>query len=348
MIKPFTYELPLDRIAQRPVHPPESARMLWWQGKLRKIDDLSFSILPQILTSNDVLVFNDSKVLRARIFGEVKGHEVELLLVSPLPLPGHWRCLGRPGRRLQKGAEIAIGSAIRGVVIEKISGSKYIDIFFSRSEGAGHSSVAEAGELQQHGVMPIPPYIRGGKGDEEDERDYQSIFARVGGSIAAPTASLHFSSGLCEQLRMKGVTLESLTLHVGAASFLPLTTSETDEITPPGEEELACDERVWERLVDYKRRGKRIIGVGTTVVRALETLAENLEQGFSQKTSLFITPGFTFRMIDSLITNFHQPDTTHLLLVEALIGRAALEEIYCYALSGGYRFLSYGDGMLLE
>lgn len=348
MITPFTYELPLDRIAQRPVHPPESARMLRWQGRLRKIDDLLFSSLPNILSSNDVLVFNDTKVLRARIFGEVKGREVELLLVSPLPVAGHWRCLGRPGKRLQKGAEIVVGSAIRGIVVEKVSGTKYVDVFFSRVEGSDISAIAEAGELQQHGVMPIPPYIRGGRGDEDDVRDYQSIFARVGGSIAAPTASLHFSSELCEQLRVKGVTLESLTLHVGAASFLPLTQSEMDDITPPGEEELSCDEQVWERIIDYRRRGRRIIGVGTTVVRALETLAADPEQGFSQKTSLFITPGFTFKMIDSLITNFHQPDTTHLLLVEAIIGRGGLEEIYRHALSGEYRFLSYGDGMLLE
>jgi S-adenosylmethionine:tRNA ribosyltransferase-isomerase len=348
VIKPFTYELPIDRIAQRPVHPPESARMLRWQGKSREIEDLSFATLPKILTSNDVLVFNDTKVLRARIFGEVKGHEVELLLVSPLPIPGHWRCLGRPGKRLQKGAEIAVGATICGTVVEKVSGSKYVDVSFSRSDRSGTSTIAEEGELQRHGVMPIPPYIRGGKGDEEDERDYQSIFARVGGSIAAPTASLHFSSHLCEQLRANGVALEALTLHVGAASFLPLTQGEADDITPPGEEELSCDEEVWERLLGYKRSGKRIIGVGTTVVRALETLATNVEGGFLQKTSLFITPGFTFRVIDSLITNFHQPDTTHLLLVEALVGRDALLEMYGYALAGEYRFLSYGDGMFLE
>jgi S-adenosylmethionine:tRNA ribosyltransferase-isomerase len=322
--------------------------MLRWQGKMKKIEDLSFFNLPQILGSNDVLVFNDTKVLRARLFGEVEGREVELLLVSPLPVPGCWRCLGRPGKRLQKGAEIIVGSNIRGVVTEKIPGSKFIDVFFAQKDASSHPVIVEEGELQRHGVMPIPPYIRGGKGDEEDERDYQSIFARIGGSIAAPTASLHFSSLLCEQLRMKGVILESLTLHVGAASFLPLTQGETDEIAHPGEEELSCDEKVWERLVEYKRAGKRIIGVGTTVVRALETLATNLDHGFSQRTSLFITPGFIFKMIDALVTNFHQPDTTHLLLVEAFAGRAGLEEIYSHALAGEYRFLSYGDGMLLE
>ncbi len=348
MIKPYTYELPLHRIAQRPVHPPESALMLRWQSKNEELEDLCFAKLPQILTSNDVLVFNDTKVLRARIFGEVNGHEVELLLVNPLPIPGQWRCLGRPGKRLRKGAQVTIGAHIYGVVVEKVAGSKYVDVVFSHREVSGSANLVDALELQQSGVMPIPPYIRGGRGDEQDERDYQSIFARVGGSIAAPTASLHFSSHLCEELRKTGVILESLTLHVGAASFLPLTQSETSEITPPGEEELSCDEVVWQRLMAYKRSGKRIIGVGTTVVRALETLAMNVQDGFSQKTSLFITPGFSFRVIDSLITNFHQPDTTHLLLVEALVGRAELAKMYSHALAGEYRFLSYGDGMFLE
>ena len=356
MNKPFSYELPSNKIAQRPVHPPESAKMLRWKDESKKIEDSSFAALPKILQPNDVLVFNDTRVLRARIFGKVKEHEVELLLVAPLSVSGHWRCLGRPGKRLKKGAEIVIGTAIQGIVTEKVLGSKYVNVFFSRRDDKNPSAAAaDLESLQQCGVMPIPPYIRAGRGDESDDRDYQSIFAKVGGSIAAPTASLHFSAQLCEQLRDSGVVLESLTLHVGVASFLPLTQNSSNEITPPGEEELLCDEAVWQRLMMYKRSGRRIIAVGTTVVRALESLAlsENIDDGniiggFSQKTSLFITPGHDFKVIDSLITNFHQPDTTHLLLVEALIGRPGLEKIYRHALLADYRFLSYGDGMLLE
>jgi S-adenosylmethionine:tRNA ribosyltransferase-isomerase len=328
------------------------------------IADHRFFDLPDIFQSGDVLVFNETQVLRARLFGEFEGGKIEFLLVQPQSQSGYWRCLGRPGKKLKEGIVVNIvtgnsnstipnGINVRACIVGKTPGSRYLDVYFSYLNEDHQWVPADTEVLSSVGYMPIPPYIRGGNSDSQDNVDYQSVFARNPGSIAAPTASLHFSTTLCEKLRNKGLVFEFLTLHVGVASFLSLEYGDDNQVLPPAEEELDCDSSVWLRLLEYKKPGHRIIGVGTTVVRALESLyafAPSLkdENNLRQKTGLFIQPGYKFRMIDSLITNFHQPDTTHLLLVEAFVGRAALENIYKHAISNKYRFLSYGDGMLLE
>jgi S-adenosylmethionine:tRNA ribosyltransferase-isomerase len=194
--------------------------------------------------------------------------------------------------------------------------------------------------------MPIPPYIRNGRGDEQDRVDYQSIFAEHPGSVAAPTASLHFTTELVDSLvNQVGCRVDRLTLHVGTASFQPIMVNEV--LRPPGEERFVVAESLIEKLLETKAQGGRVIAVGTTVVRALESAVRSSDLGSMQGTQLFIQPGFQFQMVDALITNFHQPRTTHLLLVEALLGSEGIESTYRAALAHEYRFLSYGDGMLI-
>jgi S-adenosylmethionine:tRNA ribosyltransferase-isomerase len=204
--------------------------------------------------------------------------------------------------------------------------------------------------LQKHGIMPIPPYIRGGVSDEQDISDYQSMFAREQGSIAAPTASLHFSPALMERIKRDvGCRVETVTLHVGSASFLPVMLN--GELRPPASERLEVPAQTLQAIDQTRVAGAgRVIGVGTTVVRALESafLANAPRDAtFQCATELFIQPGFRYQAIDCLVTNFHQPDTTHLLLVEAILGKELLGRSYSHALRNQYRFLSYGDGMLI-
>jgi S-adenosylmethionine:tRNA ribosyltransferase-isomerase len=216
-----------------------------------------------------------------------------------------------------------------------------------RSEGEDVSKL-----IRTVGVMPVPPYIRGGRGDADDVIDYQTTFAKVDGSVAAPTASLHFTPELMERIRAVGCSVEFVTLHVGAPSFTAVWTDEagSPELIPPGTELYRWSKGALDSIAACRARGGRVIGVGTTVVRALESMVRNPEgrDGEWYPTALFIRPGFEFKTIDRMVTNFHQPRSTHLLLVEAFVGGVVLDRIYQYALKADYRFFSYGDGMLLE
>ena len=215
-----------------------------------------------------------------------------------------------------------------------------------------HGALATRALLHAVGHMPIPPYIRRGISDEQDRADYQTFFAANDGSIAAPTASLHFTPELFERIRARGAAVRFLTLHVGAASFLPLWHGDEDELRKPGAERFYYDPTVLTDCAAARARGGRVIAVGTTVVRALESHAAHAHKGGDKSatllsTELFITPGYQFALVDALVTNFHQPRTTHLLLVESLLGRARLQRVYEYALAHDFRFLSYGDGMFI-
>jgi S-adenosylmethionine:tRNA ribosyltransferase-isomerase len=349
---PYFYNLPEYRIAQRPVYPPEKAAMLVWNGVTGCINDSTFEDLTAQLLPSDVLVFNNTQVIPARLFGRINEKEVEILLLKQETNTGVWRCLARPLKKLKRGTVVhcgqGVGLEVKALILERVGDSE----IFIQFEHKGLPATQEV--LAHVGIMPIPPYIRKGRADEHDKKDYQTIFAKHQGSVAAPTASLHFSEKLCSGIQKKGVTVEFLTLHIGAASFLPLQRSNEESFTSPGSEALRCDKEVWKRLCKYKQEQRRIIAVGTTVVRALESLACNfLEEDkiFPEwmSTELFIIPNHVFKMVDCLITNFHQPGTTHLLLVESLVGRSNLERIYSHALAShfGYRFLSYGDGMFL-
>lgn len=335
---PYNYELPAGKIAQRPVYPYDAAKMLVIDPQDETIRHSSFTLLPEFLDENHVLVFNDSRVIPARLRAELEsGRACEILLIEEVE-PGLWRCMGKPLRRLKEGTVFSCSEFLSGKVIAR-SGAQEILVRFNSRE----QKVSEA--LFLSGEMPIPPYIRRGQADEADKKDYQTIFARKEGSVAAPTASLHFTPQLLAALQKRNVTCKSITLHVGPASFLPLWKEDSGEPVPPGSERMSFEPELPDEIIELKEQGKKIIAVGTTVVRALESLFNHEGGG---QTDLFITPGYRFKIIDGLITNFHQPRTTHLLLVQAITGRDLLEKSYQEALEKNFRFLSYGDGMFIR
>lgn len=349
MTAPFSYQLPDDRIAQRPVYPYDAARLLVIRRDGQSLTDSHFASLPEYLDASHLLVFNNTAVLRARLFGqEVQSAKpVEILLLEE-QAKGEWACLGKPAKRLEDGATLRFSKHLSAEVHSRLPDGRLIVRFFN------NNAAASLDEIQAQAVMPIPPYIRDGKADSEDDLDYQTPFAEIPGSVAAPTASLHFTPSLRQTLSAKGIKSETITLHLGAASFRPLY-RENETFDPsqhkPSTERLLATPELLPRLQAHKAKGGKIVAVGTSVVRALESLAlakadpQLFERGIP--TDLFIEPGFQFQLVDKLITNFHQPRTTHLLLVEALLGRTLLNRSYQHALNTGYRFLSYGDGMLI-
>ncbi len=338
-IDPFSYDLPRHLIAERPVSPPDAARLLLVDRQNHAIADAVFSDLPSLVSRSDLFVLNNTRVVPARLVGkfEEDSREVELLLLQEVEL-GTWRCIGKPMRRLSSGATMVFGSdhpeQVFGTVVSEPQNGEVLVTF--RTEDSDISSA-----LKHVGSMPIPPYIRQGRGDDQDRIDYQTCFGVIDGSVAAPTASLHFTPELIEELSSKAAGICHITLHVGSGSFR--------QIGKGGGNAEYCEfpHGSWEQIVQHKRKGGRIVAVGTTVVRAIESRAHGIV-GDTGETELLITPQHDFRVVDDLITNFHQPGTTHLLLVEALIGRDLLARAYSHALSSAYRFLSYGDGMLIR
>jgi S-adenosylmethionine:tRNA ribosyltransferase-isomerase len=342
LIVPYSYDLPDERIAQRPVSPPESAKMLVYSRHIRAIEHATFGAIGQYLRAGDHLVFNDTKVIPARLFGALEtadGYGVEVVLVRE-EARNEWSALGFPMRRIRTASVVYFNEKLRAVVLP----SPVEDRLRLRFETDSADAISDL--LHQHGTMPIPPYIRDGKGDDQDRVDYQSVFAQHPGSVAAPTASLHFTHELVAHLQQQvGCKVDRLTLHVGTASFQPIYVNGV--LRPPAGESLQVSSDVWGRLEETKAQGGRVIAIGTTVVRALESVARNKVLGEMNETELFIEPGFQFKVVDALVTNFHQPRTTHLLLVEALLSREGIDACYTAALDQGYRFLSYGDGMLI-
>ena len=326
----FNYHLPPDRIAQRPVRPYDCAKLLVVDRQNQTLSQHVFSELPHLLRPSDLLVLNQSGVIAARLFGRLdSGREIEILLLSSLA-ETRWRALARPARMLQPGMVAYFGQNLSARVVAN-NAAAGIELEFIGIESEN--------EIFSCGTMPIPPYIRAGHSDQEDLTDYQTIFARESGSVAAPTASLHFTPRLLEELERKGVPLAFITLHLGAASFLPKERFETNG--PPASERFNCSSETVRRV---RAAAGGVIAVGTSVVRALESSACEI----AEETSLFIRPGHSFQMINGLITNFHQPGTTHLELVEALIGGEMLARAYAYALEHDFRFLSYGDAMFVR
>jgi S-adenosylmethionine:tRNA ribosyltransferase-isomerase len=336
----YSYDLPKERIAQRPCHPADHAKMLVVNRMTGEIHDRFFFDLPEYLSGRDRLVFNDTRVIPARLFGTLDSSgqaAVELLLIEK-NTDAKWVCIGRPLKKIRAKGRVRFSETLWADVIAEESTVDRVTMEFHTSETT-HISMA----IAAHGCMPIPPYIRGGRGDELDETDYQTIFAKNPGSVAAPTASLHFNEALMGRLSNEvRCDISRITLHVGTASFLPVL--DNGKLRPPGSERFHVTEETTQELAATKDSGGRVIAVGTTVVRALESSAQ---ESHADATELFITPGYRFRLVDSVITNFHQPGTTHLLLVEALLGRELLGRVYEHALANEYRFLSYGDGMFI-
>jgi len=346
----FDFDLPERLIATRPATPRPSARLLVAQGD-GPITDAHVRDLPDWLRPGDRLVLNDTSVIPARLSGRrhrdsAQGpvsSAIEVTLLEPRQ-NGSWSALIKPLRKVKPGEVIRFSSALSATLEGVEDGQGYLR--FNLSGDAFDAALGDAG------AMPLPPYIAARrKADARDKTDYQTVFARNPGAVAAPTASLHFDEALLEQIRAMGVEVTYVTLHVGAGTFLPVkvedvTThkmhSERGEVTKAAAAEIAAT----------KAAGGRVIPVGTTALRLIETAAQrNMAGGaiapWKGKTEIFIYPGFQFRVTDALMTNFHLPKSTLMMLVSALMGQARVKAIYDHALAQDYRFFSYGDASLL-
>ncbi|MGV8987009.1 MAG: tRNA preQ1(34) S-adenosylmethionine ribosyltransferase-isomerase QueA [Cypionkella sp.] len=336
----FDFDLPEALIATRPAKPRSAARLLLAEGDA--IRDLQVRDLVDLIQPGDRLVLNNTKVIPARLFGTRKRGEavakVEVTLLEPLAQG--WRALAKPLRKVQPGEVIRFSDALSATVAQKSESDMVLDFNLT---GPDFDAA-----LQEAGQMPLPPYIAAKRpADAQDFEDYQTVFARHSGAVAAPTASLHFEAWLLEALRAKGVDFTEVTLHVGAGTFLPVkvddvTThkmhAEWGEVTPQAATEINAT----------KAAGGRVIPVGTTALRLIESAAvSGRVEPWRGTTDIFIYPGYRFRVTDALMTNFHLPKSTLLMLVSALMGADRMRAVYDHAVTKGYRFFSYGDASLL-
>jgi S-adenosylmethionine:tRNA ribosyltransferase-isomerase len=337
----FDFDLPSASIAAHPCEPRDMARLLLIPAE-GDFADRRIAELPLLLRPGDLLVCNDTKVVPSRLFGRRGAALIGVTLFRDEG-GGIWRGFAKGARRLRPGDRLVFGDDLVAVVGEKHPAGDFT-LRFDR-EGASFRAA-----LDRHGTMPLPPYIkRPPGGDDRDRVDYQTIFARTEGAVAAPTAGLHFTPALVDALRRRGVGLARLTLHVGPGTFLPVKTDDPRDHRMHGEWGVLSAECA-EQIAAARRRGGRIVAVGTTSLRLLETAAAETGEvrPFAGETSLFILPGYRFRAVDLLLTNFHLPRSTLLMLVAALAGLARVKFAYAHAIASGYRFYSYGDACLIE
>lgn len=338
-VSAFDFSLPKELIAQRPARPRDRARLL--QVEPTRLIDHHVSDLPKLLMPGDLLVFNDTRVLPARLLGRRGEAGVEVTLHQPVD-DDCWRVFAKPARKCQLGDVLDFAEGFRAEVIERGDHGE-VTLRFS----CGGADLID--RLKHHGRMPLPPYITRPKTkDATDDIDYQTMFARQDGAVAAPTASLHFTEALISALKDRGIDHAFITLHVGAGTFLPVR-SETTEDHKMHTERYELSARTIEAIRMTRARGERIIACGTTVLRTLEAAVDDegqLRPGPGE-TRLFITPGFRFRVVDRLLTNFHLPCSTLFMLVSAFSGLARMKTAYDHAIAERYRFFSYGDACLL-
>lgn len=334
----FDYNLPQELIAQTPVYPRDSSRMLVYNRKEKTIEHKHFYDICDYLEKGDVLVRNNTKVLPARMFGyTAHGGRVEVLLLKRLNLD-EWEVLVKPGKKAKPGAKLTISSELSLEVLSNVEESGGRRVKFNYN-GVFEEIISKVGE------MPLPPYI---KEKLKDQNRYQTVYAKTEGSAAAPTAGLHFTNELIEKLRKKGVEIVDVLLHVGLGTFRPVKADEISEHHMHSEY-YEISEYASERINSAKREGRRVIAVGTTGVRTLESASD--ENGFVKpvkaNTDIFIYPPYKFKCVDGLITNFHLPKSTLLMLVSALSTREETLQIYNLAVSEKYRFFSFGDCMFI-
>ncbi len=353
----FDFDLPRELIAQHPAVPRDAARLLVVGAGL---EDQGVRDLPALLRPGDVMVVNDTRVIPARLFGRRGAANVEVTLTEPFATEpdatepdatepeetanggARWRALARPAKRLKPGDRIEFGAGLSARVAAKGERGEVTLAF--EQEGA-----AFAAALERAGAMPLPPYIRRERGGSDRDRgDYQTVFAAHDGAVAAPTAGLHFTPELLAALDARAVTRVAVTLHVGAGTFLPVTAAdprdhpmhaEWGEITPGAAAALNA----------ARAKGGRVVAIGSTALRLLETAADDNGDlhPFTGKTDIFILPGYRFRIVDLMLTNFHLPRSTLFMLVCAFAGTARMKHAYAHAVQAGYRFYSYGDACLL-
>ena len=335
----FDFELPPERIALRPVSPRDAARMLCVSGDGR-LEDAQICDLPQRLRAGDCLVFNDTRVIPAQLEGRRGEAKIGATLHKRVDLR-RWQAFIRNAKRLKPGDEIVFGGGVTVTAEARLEDGSYILLF--------HGEEAVELLLERAGTMPLPPYIASKRGiDARDRSDYQTMFAEKDGAVAAPTASLHFTPALMAALAAAGIGHETLTLHVGACTFLPVKADDTDAHRMHSEWGR-IDAATAERLNAVRAAGGRIVAVGTTSLRLLESATgeDGQVQPFEGDTAIFITPGYRFKAVDGLMTNFHLPRSTLFMLVSALMGLETMQSAYRHAIAEGYRFYSYGDSSLL-
>jgi S-adenosylmethionine:tRNA ribosyltransferase-isomerase len=375
-ISDFDYDLPQELIAQTPIEPRDASRLLVVHRASQTFQHRHFRDIGDYLRPGDLLIANQSRVIPARLLGHRAGTggTVEVLLLAERPDlgPDHWETLVRPGRRLHAGARILFGDAttqgpqLEGEVLQRTDAGGRIVRFsvgahfiapmngldpVTEQNGPGHNEVRPYRISVRHlieelGKMPLPPYIHETLKDPER---YQTVYARISGSAAAPTAGLHFTPHLLEQLRQRGVRIGFVTLHVGLDTFRPVECEKVSDHKMHSEE-IALDAPTVELINETRRAGGRIIAVGTTSVRTLESVVHFHKghiQPYQGPTRLFITPGYRFQVVNAMITNFHLPRSTLLLLVSAFMGKSLMEKAYQEAIREKYRFFSFGDAMLL-
>jgi S-adenosylmethionine:tRNA ribosyltransferase-isomerase len=334
----FDFDLSPDRIALRPARPRDSARLLLVEGSA--ISDHKMLELPDLLRPGDVLVFNDTKVIPAQLEGR-RGEASIGATLHKREGPREWQAFLRNAKRARVGDTIDFGEGVAASVVEKAEDGSALLHF--------HGEEPVELLLERAGRMPLPPYIASRRDvDEADREDYQTMFAREEGAVAAPTAALHFTPRLLDALEANGIGRETLTLHVGAGTFLPVKSERIEEHKMHAEWGR-IDAATAARLNAVRRSGGRLISVGTTSLRLLESAAgdDGIIRPFEGDTSIFITPGYRFRAIDGLITNFHLPRSTLFMLVSALMSLEVMKSAYAHAIDVGYRFYSYGDASLL-
>jgi S-adenosylmethionine:tRNA ribosyltransferase-isomerase len=338
----FDFDLPPERIALRPVRPRDAARMLVMRGGDAPFEDRGVRDLPQLLNPGDVLVFNDTRVIPAQLEGRRADGEAKIgaTLHKRIDLR-RWQAFIRNAKRVKLGDQIIFGGGVTALAEERFAVGSITLLF----EGDEPVEVL----LDRAGTMPLPPYIASKRGvDEQDLDDYQTMFAAEKGAVAAPTASLHFTPRLVEALDARGIGQAMLTLHVGAGTFLPVKVDDTEDHAMHAEFGR-ISESTAAQLNAVRAAGGRIIAVGTTSLRLLESAAadDGTIHAFAGDTAIFITPGYKFKAVDGLMTNFHLPKSTLMMLVSALMGRDRMMAAYAHAIAQDYRFYSYGDSSLL-
>lgn len=359
-ISDFDYQLPLELIAQTPIEPRDASRLMVVQRASGTISHRHFRDIGDYLHPGDLLIANQSRVIPARLFGKraESGGAVEVLLLAERTDLDRdtWETLVRPGRRLREGSRIIFSDVnlqtrLLGEIIERTEAGGRV-VRFTLPEQASSDLTNLYGlltvrqRIDELGKMPLPPYIHE---TLQDPERYQTVYARITGSAAAPTAGLHFTQPLLEQLRQQGVRIGFVTLHVGLDTFRPVEVEHVSEHKMHSEE-IVLDAPTAELIRETRKEGGRVIAVGTTSVRVLESVA-SLHHGqiepYQGRTNLFITPGTRYQVVDALITNFHLPRSTLLLLVSAFMGKELMEKAYQEAIRERYRFFSFGDAMLL-
>jgi len=360
----FDYNLPVELIAQTPVEPRDSSRLMVIDKNNKSFKQEHFSDICNYLQAGDVLVWNNSKVFKARLHGEllldektagikiptqVTDHilnatKVEIFLVRPMENFGVWKALAKPGKKLRLGMKVVFAKDfIAEVITKELDGT----VLLQFNEG----DVEVRAKANKYGEVPTPPYIKLDKFEGLENR-YQTVYAKTEGSVAAPTAGFHFTPELIEKLKNKGVEFAEITLHVGLGTFLPVKTENIEEHKMHSEWVELSDKNV-HTINNAKAEGRRVIAVGTTTVRTLEGIAQGLEGNvicpWQGDVNIFISPGFEFKIIDAMITNFHLPKSTLLMLVSAFVGNREFT-LNCYkeAVDQKYRFFSFGDAMLIK